>query len=579
MFFATISATSSAHNATYYFKWCRSPVIIKVMQKKIFLWFVLIVVLPSGIIYFIANHLFIQYAVEQQIHNNNQIIQEMRKNLDTKLQHYQQLSMQFYLNAQAMEEILAETPILDCCTIKNQLDGFVNSNRLVASAYLITDKGIIFSGTGIQDIDTINTAIQPTLLALEGRIHWTKTYPMITNFGLTDTFFFGARHIRQEQKPIATLLLAFNSLFFDDFFQYTPFSKNQQVTLTNNSGEIIASNHPSYIEKPLGKTNIRLSATSQASDWNISLILDTRNISGELTFIRNVFNLSVVLYLLFFLIISHLISKQLTKQIHSLTCAVNKVGEGMLDIQVDVAHHDEIKQLSIGFNAMTSRIQKLLQEVKQEEEDKRKAHMQTLQLQLTPHLLYNSLNTIRWMAQINGQKNIKQITLALTRYLRSLSDIESEYIPLRKELELMEDYAVIQRFRYQNFTIVQEVPKELQDFLIHKLMIVNLVENSIIHGLVDLPEPGVITVRAEIEIETLYITVSDNGKGLPKDLTDSLTRQENVYETDELNHTGLRNIQTRLRLYHGAKYSLLVNSQPGQGCSVTIPMPLITKEP
>ncbi len=75
------------------------------MQKKIFLWFVLIVVLPSGIIYFIANHLFLQYAVDQQIRNNNQLIREMRQNLDTKLQHYQQLSMQFYLNTQAMEEI------------------------------------------------------------------------------------------------------------------------------------------------------------------------------------------------------------------------------------------------------------------------------------------------------------------------------------------------------------------------------------------------------------------------------------------------------------------------------------------
>ncbi len=550
----------------------------KNMQKKIFLWFVLIVVLPSGIIYFIANHLFLQYAVDQQIRNNNQLIREMRQNLDTKLQHYQQLSMQFYLNTQAMEEITSETPLIECTAIQNQLDGFVNSNRLIASAYLITNKGTISSGTGIQNIETINSEIQPTLLALEGRIHWTQTYPMVTNFGLSDTFFFGARHIRQEQQPIATLLLGFNSQFFEDFFQYIPFSKNQTVSLKNSSDQLIASNHPQYTETPLSKTNILLSSTSNASDWNISLVLDTRNISGELTFIRNMFNLSAVLYLLFFLIISHLLSKQLTKQIHSLTAAVNQVGEGIFDVQVDVNHDDEIKQLSIGFNAMTNRIQKLLEEVKQEEENKRKAHMQTLQLQLTPHLLYNSLNTIRWMAQINGQENIKNVTLALSRYLRSLSDIESEYIPLGKELELMEDYAVIQRFRYQDFTISQEVPEELQDYLIHKLMIVNLVENSIIHGIANLSEPGMITVQAKLEESTLFITVKDNGVGLPQELIDTLTLQDD-YATDELNHTGLRNIQTRLRLYHGPSYSLIVESSPGEGCSVTIPLPLITREP
>lgn len=549
------------------------------MQKKIFLWFVLIVVLPSGIIYFIANHLFIQYAVDQQISNNNQLIQEMRKNLDTKLQHYQQLSMQFYLNTQAMEEILSDTPLIECHAIQNQLDGFVNSNRLIASAYLFTDKGTISSGTGIQNIEPVNTAIQPTLLALEGRIYWTQTYPMVTNFGLADTFFFGARHIRKEQKPIATLMLAFNSQFFEDFFQYIPFSKNQKVSLTNSAGQLIASNHPLSDETSLSKTNIRLSSSSNASDWDISLVLDTRNISRELTFIRNMFNLSVVLYLLFFLIISHLLSKQLTKQIHALTGAVNQVGEeGVFDVQVDVSHDDEIKQLSISFNAMTNRIQKLLEEVKQEEENKRKAHMQTLQLQLTPHLLYNSLNTIRWMAQINGQENIKDVTFALSRYLRSLSDIESEYIPLRKELELMEDYTVIQRFRYQDFTISQEVPESLQDYLIHKLMIVNLVENSIIHGIANLSEPGVITVQARQEGATLYITVKDNGVGLPQELIDTLTLQDD-YATDELNHTGLRNIQTRLRLYHGPSYSLIVDSSPGEGCSVTIPLPLIMREP
>ncbi|MFA7643385.1 MAG: histidine kinase, partial [Sphaerochaetaceae bacterium] len=435
------------------------------MQKKVFLWFVLIVVLPSGIIYFVVNHLLIRYVTDQQIANNYQLIQEMRKNLDTKLYHYQQLTMQFYLNGQAMEEVSSDLPIMDCTGIQNQLDSFVNSNRLVVSAFLITDKGIVSSGTGIQGIERIHQELQPMLLELEGRIHWSDTYPLVTNFGLEDTFFFGARHIRQEQRPIATLMLGFNSIFFEDFFQYTPFEENQVITLITPEGKVIASNHQipdaAVRDTPAGtKGNpyVTLSSLSNASDWEITLTLDTREISGELTYLRDMFNLSAILYIIFFLIISLLISHHLTKPIHALTWAVNKVGEGIMDVQVDVNHIDEIKQLSIGFNAMTDRIQKLLEAVKLEEQNKRKAHLQTLQLQLTPHLLYNSLNTIRWMAQINGQENIKRITMALTRYMRSLSDIDSEYITLRKELELLEDYAEIQRFRYTDFTIMKEIP-------------------------------------------------------------------------------------------------------------------------
>lgn len=549
------------------------------MQKKIFLWFVLIVVLPSAVIYFVMNHLLIRYVIDQQIENNNQLIQEMRKNLDTKLQHYQQLTMQFYLNGRAMEELDSNLPLIDCTGIQSQLDGFVNSNRLIASAYLITDRGTISSGTGIQGIEEINREIQPTLLALEGRIHWTATYPMVTNFGLEDSFFFGARHIRKEQRPIATLLLGFNSQFFDDFFQYTPFGENQRIILTNDRGKLIATNHPE-LEGRIGlggaagdgERYITLSSPSTASDWEIALTLDTREISGELTYVRDMFNLSTILYLIFFLIISLLVSKRLTKPIHALTWAVNKVGEGIMDVQVDVNHIDEIKQLSIGFNAMTDRIQKLLEEVKREEENKRKAHLQALQLQLTPHLLYNSLNTIRWMAQINGQENIKRITLALSRYLRSLSDIDSEYITLRKELELVSDYADIQRFRYTDFTITTDVPTKLLDLKIHKLMIVNLVENSIIHGIADSEEPGVISINARLEDSTLFITVTDNGVGLPDEALSTLESES----TPEGHHTGLRNIQDRLRLYHGAACSLIVDSS--EGCSITIPLPIDSGE-
>ncbi|MDD3823996.1 MAG: histidine kinase [Sphaerochaetaceae bacterium] len=560
------------------------------MQKKVFLWFVLIVVLPSGIIYFVVNHLLIRYVTDQQIANNYQLIQEMRKNLDTKLYHYQQLTMQFYLNGQAMEEVSSDLPIMDCTGIQNQLDSFVNSNRLVVSAFLITDKGIASSGTGIQGIERIHQELQPMLLELEGRIHWSDTYPLVTNFGLEDTFFFGARHIRQEQRPIATLMLGFNSIFFEDFFQYTPFEENQVITLITPEGTVIASNHQipdaAVRDTPAGtKGNpyVTLSSLSNASDWEITLTLDTREISGELTYLRDMFNLSAILYIIFFLIISLLISHHLTKPIHALTWAVNKVGEGIMDVQVDVNHIDEIKQLSIGFNAMTDRIQKLLEAVKLEEQNKRKAHLQTLQLQLTPHLLYNSLNTIRWMAQINGQENIKRITMALTRYMRSLSDIDSEYITLRKELELLEDYAEIQRFRYTDFTIMKEIPTHLLDACIHKLMVVNLVENSIIHGIADIPEAGIITVSAKADAETLYVTVADNGVGLPPEviarLTDRRPRPDDtpsdqLSAVEEDQHTGLRNIQDRLHLYHGKDHALIIESTEGHGCCITIPIPL-----
>ncbi len=374
------------------------------MQRNIFIWFVLIVVIPSGIIYFVINHFFLNYSVDKQITTNTQLVDEMRKNLDTQLSHYQQLTIQFYLNEQAMAEITSDTPILDCSAIKNQLSSFVNANRLIVSAYLFTDKGMLYSGHGLRDIEQIHQMYQGPLEQQEGRILWTRSYPMTSNYGLQDTYFFGGRHIRKDQQPIATLYLGFNSMFFYDFFQFIPFEGNQLISVMLTNGDLIASNDPGVsesmspleldkilqsheaYEKELGSGEIELllSSSSRISDWVILLSLSKDDISSELTIIRRVFYISLILYFIFFFYLSYIISQKLSRPLNELTRAIDQVGDGTVDIKVAENHIVEIKVLSRSFNNMTHRITGLLEEVKQTERAKRKAYMQTLQLQLTP---------------------------------------------------------------------------------------------------------------------------------------------------------------------------------------------------
>ena len=565
----------------------------------------LIVVIPSGLIYFMLSNFFINYSIEKQITTNNQLIDEMRKNLDTQLLHYQQLTMQFYLNDEAMKEISSEAPILDCEAIGNQLSSFVNANRLISSAYLFTEKGYLYSGHGLRDIEMIDQEYQEPLNLQEGRILWTKTYPLLSNYGLYDDYFFGIRHIRMRQEPIATLYLGFNSMFFKDFFQYTPFTDNQTISIYDQIGNLISTNHSDidqklsedilehvrssslrYLSEDInGVERIILSSESRVSDWIITLSLSPESISKELSFIQKIFYASIALYFIFFFYISYLISRKLGKPLSQLTEAINEVSGGNLDITVEENHIDEIKQLSISFNYMTHRIQHLLDEVKETERFKRKAYLQTLQLQLTPHFLYNTLNTIRWMAQINGQDNITSTTKALITYLKNLTDIESEFIELASELSLIEAYATIQRYRYKDFTIQEEIPEELLGSSIHKLMILNIVENSIIHGFSEKSDHGIITISVEKNEQDLIITISDNGIGIePQSLTEirlALAKQsiiDNEVTNQYSGHIGLLNIQGRLRLYHGQAYSISIESEQDEGCTITIRQPVIQDE-
>lgn len=568
------------------------------MQKNIFIRFVLIIVIPSGLIFFFANQFYINFSINNQIETNTQLIGEMRKNLDTKLDYYRQMTIQFYLNDDAMAQILDNTPILDCNHIIDQLNSFVNANRLISSAYLYTEKGSVYSGTGMIGTDEINRELQEELQARGGKIVWSPSRYMKNNYGLEQNYFFGSRHIRKDDKQIATLHVGFGELFWNDFFENTPFSDGQTIVICDQEGNVIASND----NRPVGgiaysadvmaairqgllpahdvsgdSERIILASKSKESDWFVTLAILPHTVSDKLLVIRNIFYLSVLLYLVFFLYLSYVLSKSLSQPLHDLTLALNKVGDGTLNVQVNENQIDEVKQLSRSFNTMTQRIQSLLEDIKAEEREKRKATMQTLQLQLTPHFLYNTLNTIRWMAQMNGQDHIKEISKALISFLKEVSNIQSEFLTVEKEICLLQNYGIIQRYRYRNFHLVLRVPDNVKQYYINKMMLVNLMENSIIHGFHEKQDEGEISIHIDTEGHDLVIRFSDNGVGFD---SASLNLEEsyitdNIGESYEHTHIGLTNIQRRLRLYYGSEYGLNVESAHGEGCRVTIRIPLL----
>jgi sensor histidine kinase YesM len=213
---------------------------------------------------------------------------------------------------------------------------------------------------------------------------------------------------------------------------------------------------------------------------------------------------------------------------------------------------------------MTRQIQNLITDVKHEEKEKRKAHMQTLQLQLTPHFLYNSLNSIKWMAQLNGQKNIQLMTTSLIRFLKRISDIESDYVTVREELSLLHDYGIIQKYRYKNFTIINEVPEHVMNLLVLKMILINLAENSILHGFHQKQGEGTIRIQAQLENEFLIIRFIDDGTGINED------KNDNTH-----NHSGLKNIRDRIQAHHGGAYSVTAERSPSGGCTIILVLPVI----
>jgi len=284
----------------------------------------------------------------------------------------------------------------------------------------------------------------------------------------------------------------------------------------------------------------------------------------------------ITLWLLLFCIVlavvlAVLVSRSISMPVHSLTLAMGRVEEGDLSVRIPVDRDDEIGLLFRRFNLMTGRIETLMAETREEQEQLRVAERKALQAQINPHFLYNTLNTIKSIAKLEGIDKITTIVTQLGKLLRNSIEIGRETVSLSESLDLVESYLAIQKIRFgERLSYLISADPEILQTTVPKLIIQPLVENAVIHGLEPGMENGMITVRACREEDRLIIRIEDDGVGMESPWTPG--------ETAGPQGVGLSNVHRRLELLYGAPCGLSVDSVPGSGTTVTLTLPLIEEE-
>ncbi|MDO4315359.1 MAG: sensor histidine kinase [Oscillospiraceae bacterium] len=280
--------------------------------------------------------------------------------------------------------------------------------------------------------------------------------------------------------------------------------------------------------------------------------------------------LSILLCLGLCLAVSMAFSRQVFRPIRSLNSAMAAVEGGDLDVRVEVTGTDELSQLAGRFNRMTERLKTNLTDSIRQQQELGDAQIRMMQAQLNPHFLYNTLDTLKWMGKIHRIPEVATISADLADILRR-SISAGEFVRLEDELHLLERYVEIQKIRFAGkFEFRTEVDDSLLDVLLPKLMLQPLVENAIIHGFED-GVPGEITVSAACAGDELFLTVEDNGCGMPPE---SLRRfREQTAPTDR--HLGLYNVDAILRLHYGADHGLkFLPPSGGRGTRIRIAIPI-----
>ncbi len=312
--------------------------------------------------------------------------------------------------------------------------------------------------------------------------------------------------------------------------------------------------------------------------WRIVGVNYTAALVRNRGVIRRSYIIGTLIFVVVAVLVSIWISHRLSRPILQLRSSMQAVERGDFDIAVEVHSNNEIGDLAKDFNIMTGQIKELMQRNAHEHEQKRKSELLALQNQITPHFLYNTLDTIIWMAEGRQYQNVVETVAALARLLRLSVQNGDELVSIQDEIEHIQSYLTIQKLRYRDRLDFQiGVDAEIALLQTPKVILQPLVENAIYHGIKNKDAGGRVVVRGHRSNGSVVLEVEDDGMGMDAELMKRVTepRGDAVRTGDGGSRVGVRNVHERIQLYFGSTYGLTYRSNAAGGTTVEVRLPAI----
>lgn len=283
-----------------------------------------------------------------------------------------------------------------------------------------------------------------------------------------------------------------------------------------------------------------------------------------------------VIFLIVFIVvfINSYISFRVTDPIRELEKSVKKLEEGNLDADIYMGGSYEIQHLGKSVQDMKYRIKGLMQDIVTEHEEKRKSEFDSLQAQINPHFLYNTLDIIVWQIENEKQSEAVHTVTALARFFRLSLGKGKNIVTVKAEIEHVKNYLMIQHMRFKNkFDYEFDIAEDVLELSSLKLMLQPLVENAIYHGMEFMDGDGLIKIRAWREADELYLSVTDNGLGMTEDKVSLVLEGKSNSGNGRGSGIGVKNVNERIKLYFGEDYGLKIDSEPDVGTTIIIHLP------
>lgn len=308
--------------------------------------------------------------------------------------------------------------------------------------------------------------------------------------------------------------------------------------------------------------------------WKLVGVIKGTGISLNMLKTR-LFIVFVILLIIFIVIlINSYISFRVTNPIRELEKSVKALEEGNLDADIYMGGSYEVQHLGKSVQDMKFRIKGLMQDIVNEHEEKRKSEFDSLQAQINPHFLYNTLDIIVWQIENEKQSEAVHTVTALARFFRLSLGKGKNIVTVKDEIDHVKNYLMIQHMRFKNkFDYEFDIAEDVLELPSLKLMLQPLVENAIYHGMEFMDGDGLIMVKAWQEENELYLSVADNGLGMTEDKVETILTGKSSSGNGRGSGIGVKNVNERIKLYFGEAYGITIDSEPDEGTTVIIHLP------
>lgn len=561
--------------------------------------FAAVIALSMAFVGFALNQKFIQTSRENLSENSLEIIEQVERNLHNYLKGMIDLSNLLVIDINKFK-------LLNLAELDRDIETLMRTRTDILSISLFTTDGkLIYEGNGqkLKDTahitDTIwftnalsaneNIQISPPHVQslFKNRHPWVITLSRKVNFRINQRMEVGVLMIDMNFSMIEDLLNGVRLgrkgyVFLLDENNNLVYHHQQQLIYSGVKEEhlegIDGRNRGSFVQQEAsGESRVLTVYSARHVNWKLVGVYYLSDLSAEQRDLTQFILLTVVIGMLIFISVSFYMTDRITKPIAELEDSMRAVEMGDFNTQIDVQGEYEVVQLARRFNLMTLQIKSLMGQVVEEQEAKRKSELSALQAQINPHFLYNTLDSVIWMAENGKHQEVVKMVTSLARLFRISISRGRNVISVKEELAHAENYLTIQKMRYKDqFEYRFEVDDSILGYKTQKLLLQPIIENAIYHGIRQMVDEGEIIIRAYEKEAVLYFEVEDNGLGMHEEVRAGILANKDV-KADEVRvgGVGVTNVYERIKLMYGENYGINIESEIEEGTKITLSIPVV----